>query len=86
MCIMGTGSKKGNSKSRPSGGSSGSAVAAESMLQTLENLLERARKFHYPLTSVRSVEKVGIRKVNPARQWKQLAGTMEPRDIMRKCV
>ena len=62
------------------------AVAVESMLETLENLLERARKFHYPLTSVGGEDKVGIRKVNPARQWKQFAGNVEPRDIMRKCV
>ena len=61
-------------------------VAAKSMLEILENLLERARMFHYPLTSVGGVEKVGIRKVNPARQWKQSAGTVELRDIMRKCV
>ena len=61
-------------------------VAAESMLERLENPLERTRKFHYPLTSVGGVEKVDIRKVNPARQWKQFAGTVEPRDIMRKCV
>ena len=59
------------------------AVAAESML---ENPLESARKFHYPLTSVGNMEKEVIRKVNPVKQWKQFAGTVEPRDLMRKCV
>ena len=62
------------------------AVAAESMLGTLENPLEMVRKFHYLLTSVGGVEKEDIKKVNHAKQWKQFAGTVEPRDIMRKCV
>ena len=82
MCIMGKDPRKERANQDPVVAVV-VAVAAES---TLENLLERARKFHYPLTSVGAVEKVDIRKVNPARQWKQFAGTLEPRDIMRKCV
>ena len=44
------------------------AVAAESMLKTLENLLEKAGKFHYQMTSVGDVEKADTRKVNLVRQ------------------
>ena len=43
------------------------AVAAESTLETLENLLERVRKFHYPLTSVGDVEKEDIKKAQPCK-------------------
>ena len=82
----GKGSKKGKSKPRPSGGSGSSSggSAAESILGTQQNLLERVRKFHYPLTSVGDVEKAGIKKVNPVKLWKQCVETVEPRDIMRK--
>ena len=62
------------------------AVAVESMLETQENLLERVRKFHYPLTSVGDVEKEGTRKVNLVKLWKQFAETVEQRVTMRKCV
>ena len=62
------------------------AVAAESMLGTLENLLKKVRKFHYPLTSIGDVEKAGIKKVNPVKLWKPCVETVEPRDIMVKCV
>ena len=47
-------------------------VAAESMLGTQENLLERVRSLHYPLTSVEDVEKAGIKKVNPVKLWKSV--------------
>ena len=50
-------------------------VAAESMLEMLENPLEIVRKSHYPLTSVGGVEEEGIKKVNIAKQWRQFAGT-----------
>ena len=43
------------------------AVAAESMLETLENPQERAGKFHYPMTSVGDVEKADIRKGQPCK-------------------
>ena len=88
MCIMGKDPRKerANQDSVVAVAAVVVVVAAQSMLETLENLLEKTRKFHYPLTSVGGVEKVGIRKVNPARQWKQFAGTVEPRGIMRKCV
>ena len=62
------------------------AVATESMLEILENLLEMVRKFHYPLTSVGDGKKEDIKKVNPVKLWKQCVETVEPRDIMRKCV
>ena len=62
------------------------AVAAESILETQENLLERVRKFHYLLTSVGDVEEEDIKKVNPVKLWRQCVETVEPRDIMRKCV
>ena len=60
----GRGSKKGKSKPRPvvAVATVVVAVAAESMLETQDNLLERVRKFHYPLTSVGYVEKEDIRK------------------------
>ena len=61
-------------------------VAAESMLETQENLLERVRKFHFPLTSVGDAEKEDIRKVNLVKLWKQFAETVELRVTMRKCV
>ena len=88
MCIMGKDPRKERANQDPVAAVVAVVVvvAAESMLETLENPLERVRKFHYPLTSVGGVEKEGIKKVNPVKQWKQFAGTVEPRDIMRKCV
>ena len=62
------------------------AVAAESMLETQQNLLERVRKFHYPLTSLGDVEKVGTKKDHLVKLWKQFAETVEQRVTMRKCV
>ena len=61
------------------------ALAAESMLETLEKLMERAQKFHYPLTSVGDVEKEDIRKDNLVKLWKQFAEIVEQRITMRKC-
>ena len=61
-------------------------VAAESMLETLKNLMEKAGKFHYPLTSVGDVEKEDIRRDNLVKLWKQFVETMEQRVTVRKCV
>ena len=61
-------------------------VAAKSMLETQENLLERVRKFHYPLTSVGDVEKEDIRKDNLVKLWKQFVETVEQWVTIRKCV
>ena len=61
-------------------------VAAELILETLENLMERAGKFHYPLMSVGDVEKGGTKKDNLVKLWKQFAETVEQRVTMRKCV
>ena len=64
----GKGSKKGKSKPRPSGGS-GSSSGGGSRVNagTQENLLERVRKFHYPLTSVGDVEKDRHQKGQPCK-------------------
>ena len=62
------------------------AVAAESMLETWENLLERVRKFHYPLTSVGDVEKEDIKKVNPAKLWKQCRNCGTKRHYEKVCM
>ena len=41
---------------------------------------------HYLLTSAGDVENLDIRKVNHAKQWKQSAEVVEPKDTMRRCV
>ena len=86
MCTMGKDPRKERANQDPVVAAVVVVVAAESMLGTQENLLERVRKFHYPLTSVGDVEKGGIKKVNPVKLWKPCVETVEPRDIMRKCV
>ena len=62
MCIMGKDPRRERANQDPVAAVTAVvvAVAAESMLGTQENLLERVRKFHYPLTSVGDVEKGGI--------------------------
>ena len=82
MCTMG----KDPRKERANQDLVVAVVAAESMLEIQENLMERVRKFHYPLTSVRDVEKEDIKKVNSVKQWKQFAGNVEARDSMGRCV
>ena len=62
------------------------AVAAESMLETLENLQERAGKFHYQMTSIGNVEKADIKRDNLVKLWKPSVETVEQRGTMRKCV
>ena len=88
MCIMGKDPRRERANQDPVAAVVAVvvAVAAESMLKTLENLMERVRKFHYPLTSVGDVEKEDIRKDNLVKLWKQFAGTVEQRVTMRKCV
>ena len=41
---------------------------------------------HYLLTSAGDVENLDIRKVNHAKQQKQSAEVLEPKDTMRRCV
>ena len=67
-------SKKAKNKPRPSGssGSSGSRFNTGNP----GNPMERAGKFHYPLTSLGNVEKVGTRKVNLVELWKHFAQTV----------
>ena len=79
MSIMGKDPRKERANQDP-------VAAVTEVVAVMENPLERVRKFHYPLTSVGDVEKEDIKKVNPVKQWKQFARTVEPRDIMRKCV
>ena len=88
MCIMGKDPRKERSNQGPVAAMAAvvAVVAAESTLETWGNLLERVRKFHYPLTSVGDVEKDDIKKVNPVKLWKQCVETVEPRDILRKYV
>ena len=59
MCIMGQDPKKERANQDPVATTVAvvAVVAAESMLETLGNLMERAGKFHYPLTSVGDVER-----------------------------
>ena len=59
MCIVGKDARKERENQDPVAAVVAVvvAVAAESMLETQENLLERARKLHYPLTFVGDVEK-----------------------------
>ena len=83
----GKASKKAKKKQRPKMAAVAvvlAVAAAESMLETLQNLLERARKFHYPLMSVGDVEKVGTRKVNLVKLWKQFAEAVELKDHYEK--
>ena len=75
MCTMGKDPRKERANQDPVAAVV-AVVAAESMLETQENLLERVRKFHYPLTSVGDVEKEDMKKVNPVKLWKP---------VCRKC-
>ena len=63
MCTMGKDPRKERANQDPV--VAVVVVAAESMLGTQENLLERVRKFHYPLTSVGDVEKDRHQKGQP---------------------
>ena len=85
MCIMGKDPRKERANQDPVVAVV-AVVAAESILGTLENLLERVRKLHYTLTSVGDVEQKDIKRVNPVKLWNQCVETVEPRDIIRKCV
>ena len=61
-------------------------VAAESMLETMQSLMEGAGKFHYQMTSVGDVEKADTRRDNLAwKLWKPSVETVEQRGTMRRC-
>ena len=62
------------------------AVAAESILETLESLMERAGNFHYPLMSVGDVAKVGTKKDNLVKLWKQFAEALEQGHYEKVCM
>ena len=81
MCIMGRHLRRQRANQDPV-----AALVAAVAAETLENPMEKAGKFHYPLTSFGDVEKVGTRKVNLVKLWKQFAETVEQRVTMRKCV
>ena len=56
------------------------------MLGNPPNWLERAEKFHCPLTSVGDVENQDIRKVNTVKLWKQSAEAVKQNGTTRRCV
>ena len=70
----GKGSKKEKSKPRPSGGSGSSSGSSGNRVNAGNpgKPSGKGRKFHYPLMSVIDVEKVGTRKVNLVKLWKQV--------------
>ena len=61
-------------------------VAVVAAVEKPPNPVERVRKFHYPQTFFGDVVKEDIRRVNIVKLWKQSAGTVPSRDIVRKCV
>ena len=61
-------------------------VKAVEMLETLLNMVERARKFHYLQTFTGDVEKAGTRKDRIVKQWKQSVEAVEQKDILSKSV
>ena len=65
------------------------AVAVVAILPRMENppiQKEMEGNPHYLLTSAGDVENLDIRRVNHAKQWKQSAEVVEPKDTMRRCV
>ena len=69
MCILGKDPRKERANQDPLVAVAAVVVvvAAESMLETWKNLLERVRKFYYPLTSVGDVEMEDTRKGQPCK-------------------
>ena len=61
-------------------------VAAAAVAAILPIRKEMEGNPHYLLTSAGDVENLDIRKVNHAKQRKQSAGIVEPKDTMRRCV
>ena len=88
MCIMGRHPRRLKANSDPvvTVAAVVTVVVEESMLETLENLQERAGKFHYQMTSVGHVEKADTKRDNLARLWKPSVETVEQKGTMRKCV
>ena len=65
------------------------AVVAAAAMSTLEYppiQKEMEGNSHYLLTSAGDVGNFNIRKVNHAKQLKQSAEVVEPKDTMRRCV
>ena len=83
------GSKKKKGRSRPSGSSGGSSSSgSNTTMDGKPSKLNRKWK-ETPTTYVTSagdVENLNIRKVNHAKQWKQSAEVVEPKDTTRRCV
>ena len=67
MCTMGKDPRKERANQDPVAAVVVAVVAAESKLETQENLLERVRKFHYPLTSVGRCGKGRHQKGQPCK-------------------
>ena len=51
-------------------------VAVVAAVENPPDPVERVGKSHYPQTFVGDVVKVGIKRGNPVRQWKQSVGTV----------
>ena len=81
----GKGSKKKKGRSRPSGGSSSSGGNSTNDGKP-SNFKGNEGNPHYLLTSAGDVENLDIRKVTHAKQWKQSAEVVEPKNTMRRCV
>ena len=65
------------------------AAAVAAILPMMENppiQKEMEGNPHYLLASVGDVENLNIRKVNHAKQRKQSAEVVEPKDTTRRCV
>ena len=59
-------------------------VEAVEMLETLLNMVERVRKFHYLQTFAGDVVKVDTRKDKPVKHWKQCAGIVPSKGHFEK--
>ena len=62
------------------------AAAVVSMMENPPIQKEMEGNPHYLQTSAGDVENLDIRKINHAKQWKQSAEVVEPKDTMRRCV
>ena len=61
-------------------------LAVVEAVETLLNLMERVRRFHYLQTFAGNVVKADTRKDSHAKHWKQCAGTVPSKDTSRKFV